>query len=117
MANMQTKRVRFRRVVLTFLTHVGLLSPISNNENDNGTSPHRIAVAPLWMTVIDDINYDLSRIKKKSTMHRCSPTHARIQVAELLDMHSKHLTGGSFNDTDRDKQVRALKLHLAPDIS
>lgn len=34
--------------------------------------------------------------------------HERLTraVAELLDKHNKHLTGGNFEDTDRDKQVR-----------
>lgn len=76
MESTQTKRVRSALQAPPVVTaDAGLLSPVSNGggaEANDGSSPHRIAVAPIWMTIIDEINYDLTKIKKKRTDARCA---------------------------------------------
>jgi hypothetical protein len=34
-----------------------------------GDGEERVAVAPMWMSVVDEVNYNLHKIKKRSTLH------------------------------------------------
>jgi len=65
-----------------------LLSAAGSNDEDGAS--HKISVAPLWMSVVDEVNYNLHKLKKR--------------LAELSERHERHLLPGSFDDSSQAKQ-------------
>jgi len=70
----------------------------NGRELDSRNNEHRLSVAPAWMTALNDIQYDIERIKKKMT--------------ELKERHSKHLLPGFDERIGEEQAIEILTADL-----
>jgi len=108
-----------------FKVHKNLLAAQSDDEGS--TVDARVySVPPVWVTMVDDMNRDISQIKIKSARARAvlacraaraSPTRRALAlraraVSELSTMSGKALLPGFADDDDQEDQIKCTEADI-----